>query len=163
MLIFDENYRPAVLDDIDNTVMADYFWVLDLNMMDFTPVPLQVIEEISCKSLEIRVGDNAGIIVPADWNILIVSDETSCLDVAEIGREIPGANFYAFTYGQRMKTFVPQPVLVSNYFEDFKNITPALQKHQMLCHPISEHAWINISPFDTYTKYFKNSFAGDLI
>jgi len=164
MLIFDENFKPVVLDDIDSTVTSDYFWVLDLNLMDFTPVPLLIFEEIPAESLELKIGDgNNNIVVPADWHVLIMEEETSILDLAKIGKDIPGMDFSAFTYGMNMKTFEPQKIQVVNYYQNFNNISPALSKHQMLCHPISERAWINITPFDVYSKYFKHLLAGDLI
>lgn len=162
MLIFDEHYKPIVLDDLNNSVMSDCFWILDLNMMDFTPIPLLILEEITSKSLELTIGNNS-IIVPADWYVMIVSDETSQLDVLELGKDVPGMGFHAFTYGLEMKTFEPVSITVTNYFQNFKSIAPALSKHQMLCHPISEHAWINITPHDNYNKYFKNVSGGDLI
>ncbi len=164
MLIFDENYKPVVLDDINNAVMSDYFWVLDLSLMDFIITPLLILEEISSKSLEITVGSSGSpIIVPADWYVLIVADETSNLDLAELGKDIPGMDFSAFTYGLRMRTFEPKRITVTNYYQNFKNITPALSKNQMLCHPISDEAWINITTFDVYNKHFKSILAGDLI
>lgn len=164
MLIFDENFKPQVLDDINNLVMSEYFWVLDLQLMDFTLVPLLILEEISSKSLELSIGSNkTSIIIPEDWHILIVADETFALDIAEAGKEIPGMDFNAFTYGHNLKNFEPKQIMVTNYFQNFKNITPLLGKHQMLCHPISSTHWVNITPHDVYSKYIKNKLIGDLM
>lgn len=160
MLIFDDRNQPILIDNIHTPTITDSMWVLDLTMMDYTLAPLLVFEEMICSSLLIQV-KGFEFVVPAEWNILVYDTETSQLDVVEIKRTA-GAEFTAFVYGPKQMSVQPATITVTNYFPEWKNVSPALNKHQMLCHPIGPHQWVNISPSDTYNKYLKNCTVGDI-
>lgn len=164
MLVFDEKSEPKALNDFNlELVSINYFWVLDCNLMDFLTVPLQFTEQWTCPALELSFGLGAGkIIIPADWFILLVGEDTCTLDSVE-AHDVTGKDFSAFVYGPKMKNFAAAQISTTNFFPNFATISPALQKHQMLCYPISRSAWVCVTPYDVYSKYLKNKFAGDLI
>ncbi len=164
MLIFDDNNRTIILDDIYTPTPTNYMWVLDLQLMDYTLAPLLVLEEIICPSIQIRLR-GFDFFLPANWNLLVFSEETSELDVVEIS-ELAGREFTAFVYDisdPKIVRHVPGLVTVINYQSEYINVGPSLSKHQMLCHPISPTQWVNVSPSDTYNKYLKNTVIGDIV
>ena len=139
-------------------------WVIDLQMMDYTLTPLLVLEEIICPSIEVRIR-GFKFYLPANWNILVFSEETSELDVVEIS-EVAGREFTAFVYDTSnplITKYAPGLITVCNYASEYVNVGPSLSKHQMLCHPISPTEWVNVSPSDTYNKYLKNAVIGDIL
>jgi len=161
MLIFDNTSQPIIIDNISAPIISDYFWVLDLSMKDFTLTPLNVLEEIVCPTVILRV-EGFDFPVPASWNVLVFDPETAQLDTIELA-EAAGREFTALVYGPSMSAPTGASVSVVDYFIEYKNINPALNKHQMLCHPIGPNAWINIAPTDSYAKYLKDLSVSDLI
>ena len=164
MLIFDDNNRTIILDDIYTPTPTDYMWVLDLQLMDYTLAPLLVLEEIICPSIQVGIrGFN--FFLPANWNLLVFSEETSELDVVVV-EDLAGKEFKAFVYDISNPKIVrhhPGAVTVVDYRNEYVNVGPSLSKHQMLCHPISPTEWVNVSPSDTYNKYLKNTVIGDIM
>jgi len=164
MLIFDNESRPVILDNVNGPCVATHMWVLDLNMeggMDFTMAPLLILEEIVCPSVSVRI-NGAEFIAPAYWNILVFDKETRQLDVVNLS-EAAGKEFTALIYGPRKTVATGGIITITNYFLESKNVAPSLNKHQMLCHPIGYDEWVAISPSDTYNKYLKDAVVGDLI
>jgi hypothetical protein len=164
MLIFDDNNRTIILDDIYTPTPTDFMWVLDLQIMDYTLAPLLVLEEIVCPSIKIKIR-GFEFFLPANWNMLIYSEETSELDVVEIS-ELAGKEFTSFVYdlsNPDIVRYLPGTVTVVDYSPEFTNVAPSLNKHQMLCHPISPTEWVNVSPSDTYNKYLKTAVVGDIL
>ena len=101
-------------------------------------------------------------IVPANWNILIYSEDTQQLDVVEVSN-IPGKEFTALINGPTLSRIKGARVTVTDYIPTYRNIVPLLGKNQLLCHPISPDLWVNIAPSDTYNKYLKDLMVGDII
>lgn len=161
MLIFDNNSQPIIIDNISAPIISDHFWVLDLAMKDFTLTPLNVLEEIVCPTVILRV-EGFDFPVPASWNVLVFDPETAQLDTIELA-EAAGREFTALVYGPLMSAPTGANVSVVDYFIEYKNVNPALNKHQMLCHPIGPNSWINIAPTDSYTKYLKDLSVSDLV
>jgi len=161
MLIFDNNNKAVLLDSIYTPTLADHFWVLDFQMMDYTLAPLLVLEETISPSITIRI-KGFDFQLPANWNLLVADDETMQLDVVTVA-ELAGREFKALTYGPSKLMAELETVSVVDYTPTRKNVGPSLNKHQMLCHPISPDSWINVSPSDSYNKYLKNCTAGDII
>ncbi len=161
MLIFDDRTEAIILDSIYTPTLCDHFWALDLEMLDYTLSPLLVLEEIVCPSITVRIL-GFGFTVPANWNMLVFAEDTHQVDVVEVA-ELAGRDFTAFVYGPKMTRAVPGHVTVIDYIPDYKNVAPSLNKHQMLCHPISPTSWVNISPSDAYNKYLKDCTVGDII
>lgn len=161
MLIFDGKNDVLILDNIYTPVAADYFWVLDLMMMDFTLSPLLVLEETVCPTIEVQVlGFQFNL--PATWNVLVADPETMQLDVIEVS-ELAGKQFHAFVHGPKKPNMETALITVTDFFNTRKNVGPSVNKHQMLCHPVSPDSWINVAPSDTYNKYLKDRVAGDLV
>jgi hypothetical protein len=164
MLIFDDNNRTIILDNVYTPTPTDFMWVLDLQIMDYTLAPLLVLEEIICPSIKVRIR-GFEFFLPANWNMLVFSEETSELDVVEIS-ELAGREFTSFVYDisdPLIVRYKPGLVSVLDYSPEFVNVGPSLNKHQMLCHPISPVEWINVSPSDTYNKYLKTAVIGDIV
>jgi len=160
MLIFD-NDKAIILDNVHTPTATDHFWVLDLNMMDYTLTPLLVLEEVISPSIELMVG-GFQFILPANWKVLVADEDTMQLDVVEVA-DLGGKEFKALIYGPDKPMAELETIVVTNYFPSYKNVGPSLNKHQMLCHPISPTSWINVSPSDSYNKYLKGCTAGDII
>ena len=164
MLIFDDNNKPIVLDSIHATTPTSYMWVLDLNIMDYTLAPLMVLEETICPSMRIRIR-GFDFFLPANWNLLVYSEDTFQLDVVEVS-ELAGREFTAFVYdisNPKIVKYRPGVVTVSDYAAEHVNVGPALNKNQMLCHPISPFEWVNVTPSDSFNKYLKELVVGDII
>lgn len=161
MLIFDDRAEPIILDSIYTPTITDYFWVLDLNMMDYTVVPLLVLEEIVCPTIVVMI-KGFKFNLPANWNMLVYAEETQQLDVVEVSA-LAGRDFTALIHGPNVSMVQAGRVSVIDYIPDYINIAPALSKHQMLCHPVAPGEWVNVSPSDTYNKYLKDCTVGDII
>ena len=161
MLIFNSENKITTIENISTPLPVDHYWVLDLNLKDFTLSPLAILEETKCPSIELLI-DGFVCILPATWNMLICDQENYQLDVIEIA-EIPGREFTAFSYGLNCSRVIPKLVTAINYFPNYTNIGPFINKNLMMCHPISDSMWINIAPTDVYNKTLKNLIAGDLI
>ena len=161
MLIFDENTNAEILDSIHTPTASENFWVLDFNMMDFTIAPLLGLEEMIVPVMEVMI-DGFKFVLPATWNMLVVDDDTYQIDVTPI-EDLAGKQFNAMVYGPHMTNGKLAVVTVTDYSPSFMIVGPALNKHQMLCHPISAESWVCVAPSDSYNKYLKNCTMGDLI
>lgn len=161
MLILDEKEKTVVIDSINTPLPSEYFWVLDLAMRDFTLTPLLVLEEVSCPTLTLEV-EGVQLDVPANWNILIYDGTTGDIDIVPVSW-VGHKDFTAFAYGPTKTIPRPAHLRLVDYKPYSTTVAPALNKHQMLCHPIGPSLWINLSPNDGYAKYLKNTSMGDLI
>lgn len=161
MLIFNEHVQPIILDNIYSPVITDCFWVLDLNLLDFKLTPLGILEQIDCPTFTVSI-QGFEFQLPTNWNILVVDDESMVLDVVELS-EAAGRLFKAMVYGPTMSMAKTEEITVKGYAPSYPNVGPALNKHQMLCHPVAPGSWVCISPSDTYNKYLKDKVVGDLI
>lgn len=161
MLILDENDKPIIIEDIEVPLLSDYFWVLDLNIREYTLSPILFLEEVVCPTLTLEIF-GFRFNVPANWHILIYSGETSQLDIVNISH-LSGGNFTALLYGPHEPYPRPGKLKVVDYQPRLSNCTPTLNKHEMLCHPIGPDEWINISPSDSYNKYLKELLVGDIV
>lgn len=155
----DEN-KPYIMQDIFTPTPVEFFWVLDLKDQDYTLERLDVLEEIVCNTVTLRILEFE-FDVPANWNILVWSEETHELDCVEVN-ELGGKEFTAFVFGPSMNQPVPAVASVVNYKPEYKNVVPAIGKHQMICHPVGPSEWINLAPSDSYNKYLKNLITSDL-
>jgi len=161
MLIFDSHNDPIILDDADDPILTDTYWVLDLQMMDYTLAPLLMVEEIVDETVELNI-NGFKFILPAMWHILVVDIETQQIDVARL-KKIAAKDFNAFVFGPKKSRHESIPISFSNFYSYKHNYGPSLFKHQMLCHPIDNESWINIAPSDSYNKYLKNKVSGDIV
>ncbi len=161
MLIFDENVQPIILESIYSPIVTEVFWVLDLNLLDFKLTPLSVVEQIDAPSFVVSI-EGFEFPLPASWNILVVDEESMVLDVVELA-EAAGRLFKAMVYGPDMSMVRLAEISVKQYSPNYPNIGPFLNKHQMLCHPVSPGSWVCVSSSDTYNKYLKDKVVGDLI
>ena len=161
MLIFDENVQPIILESIYTPTMTECFWVLDLNLLDFKLTPLGILEQIDSPTFIVSI-DGFEFPLPTNWNILVVDDDSMVLDVVELS-EAAGRLFKAMVYGPSMSMARTAEISVKQWYPNYPNVGPALNKHQMLCHPVAPGSWVCISSSDTYNKYLKDKVVGDLI
>ena len=161
MLIFDENTQPIIMDSIYAPTVTEYFWVLDLEMLDYTLTPLTVLEKVICPSVQLRIM-GFDFYLPASWNLLVYDEETGHTDVVPLANAA-GENFTAVVNGPKCNMIKAGQVSVVGYSPSHENIGPSLNKHQMLCHPIGPDLWINVSPTDPHNKYLKELTAGELL
>ena len=164
MIISDENSFPIVINSIDTPTLTDYFWVLQLALddeMDFTLQELKMFEEQTTPTLEFTI-DGYKIEAPTNWNILVYSEETAQLDVAEVS-DLTRSKFTAVVFMHETGKVVPGPVKVFDYHQEALVQNPALNKHTMLCHHVGPDGWIMMAPTDNYNKYLKNRLVGDLM
>lgn len=161
MKIVDEHNQQVELIDITAPIKSEYFWALDLSMMDYTLTPLSILEEITCPTFLVEV---AGVQfdIPASWNMLIYDNETGDVDLVPLC-EMTGRNFTALGYGANSVLAKPLPVKIMDYKPYSKNVGPSLNKHLMLCYPINDTLWISLSAADVYSKYIKHISLGDII
>lgn len=161
MLILDENNHTIVIDSVTTPLLTEYFWVLDLEQMDYTLTPVLMLEEIIASSITVEI-NGFQFTLPGDWNMLVYSEETMQLDVVEIG-DLAGADHTALIYGPDKAMVEGARVAAVDLKLEYANYTPSLPKHTMLCHPIGPNEWINVAPSDVYNKYLKDCVAGDII
>ena len=161
MFIFDENTQPIMMDSIFDPTVTEYFWVLDLEMLDYTLTPLSVLEKVTCPSVQLNVLGSS-FFLPASWNILVFDEETGHTDVVPLANAA-GENFTAVVNGPNCNMIKPGPITIIDYTPSADNISPSLNKHQMLCHPVSPDLWINVAPSDAYNKYLKDLTVGELL
>jgi hypothetical protein len=161
MIIFDENTDPIMLDNIDIPFPVEYFWALDLEMMDFTLRELKLSEELTTKTITVTINGYL-LEAPADWNILSYSRETSELDVVTFS-DLTKHDFSIFVYNHKTNKLVDSTVRALDYDPCNKIQTPSLVRNTMLCHPLGYDMWACIAPTDSYNKYLKNKVIGDLM
>lgn len=161
MLILDQNKKTIILDNINTPIVSEYFYILDLNILDYKLTPFMMLEEINSPTIEIKIY-GFRLKIPSFWNILIVDPENMSLDVIPVN-ELSGRDFNVFAYGFDSPLVETPFVNVTNYLPNYKIISPSLHKHQVLCHPISPTKWIHLTPNDVYNKYLKNIMCGDII
>lgn len=161
MLIFNEYSHPTIIDNIHGPTVSEYAWVLDLVQLDFMLTPIVMLEEVICPSVQLLV-NGFEFLLPANWNILVYDRETVQLDVIELS-ETAGRQFTAFTYGPTKSHPQPMLVTITDYKIEHKNVSPSLNKHQLLCHPVGPEEWVCVGPSDVYNKYLKDITIGDLL
>ena len=161
MLICDENNETIIIDSTITPVISDYFWVLDLEISEFTLIPILYFQESVSPSILVEV-NGFKFVLPANWNLLVYDPDTMQLDVVEIS-DLSSSNFTALVYGPNFGFIKPANVRTLDYRVSYKNVSPSLNKHQMMCHPISPDSWVVISPSDNYGKFLKDKTVGDII
>jgi len=161
MLILDDNNKAIVLNSIHVPTSATHFWVLDLQLLDYTLAPLLVLEEIWCPSIAIQI-EGYQFSIPATWNLLVMDEDTSQLDIVAI-KDIAGKPFKAMVLDHQRNTAHGSQIRVMDYSNESHNVNPSLNRHHMLCHPIGPTNWICIAPNDSYNKYLKNLVVGDIL
>ena len=161
MLIFDEHNKAILIDSISTPLTTEYFWVLDLEIMDYTITPILMLAELITPTVTLNIR-GFEFDLPSNWNVLVFSPETSQLDIVLAG-ELAGQDFSAVVYGPSQSMVESGNIKLTNYSSEQIHYCPAMAKHQMLCHPISPTSWINVAPSDAYNKYLKDCVLGDII
>jgi hypothetical protein len=161
MVILDENSEPIILDNIDIPFPVSHFWILDLNIMDFTLKELVLCEELTTQTLSLTINGYL-LEAPSDWNILVYSMETSMLDVVTLS-DLTKHVYSAFVYNHKRNRLTDNSVRVEAYDSNVIIQTPSLVKDTMLCHPLGNDMWACIAPTDSYNKYIKGKVIGDIL
>lgn len=161
MLIADDRLFPILIDNIEIPYKTDVFWGLNLEQRDFMLSKLTMFVELTTPILVMNIFGYS-IEAPANWNLLIYSEETSQLDLLEIS-ELSRGEFTAVVFNHVKNKIIPGPVSVIDYKEYGKIQTVALNKDVMLCHPLGPELWVCLAPADNYNKYLKDAVIGDII
>lgn len=155
MFITNESNKKFEIRSIDEPIAADYFWVLDLLQQDWMLSKLVMLEEFTAPTLTLSIKGDL-IVVPAEWNILVYSPETSDVDMVQIS-DLTKSEFTVFLYDFTKSKVVESSCKVVNYSSNSVVRTPSFNKNNMLCHPVAGSYWIMVAPTDTYNKYLKES------
>jgi hypothetical protein len=161
VLIVDDSLKAYILESVHVPTKSSHFFILDLQMLDFTLTPLEVLEEVNCPALVLNI-ENYEFALPSHWNVLIIDEDTSQLDIVTVD-ELAGKEFTLFAYDNERSYGYGIPVRVVNYLVDCHHVNPSLNRHHMLCHPFDSNKWICIAPNDGYNKYLKNLVLGDIV
>lgn len=161
MYFVDENYKTIIVETAYDPVISEYMFVLDLEIRDYTLAPIHFLEEYITPTMTVLI-DDFYFDLPANWNVLVSDEETLKIDVVSIS-ELAGKDYTVFVYGLNLPRPLFKNIKIVDYKSSAKNATPSLTKNQMLCHPISEKEWINISPSDSYSKYLKDVDLNDIL
>lgn len=160
MLIIDENNSTVILDSIHTPVLSDYFWCFNVTELDFMLSPLNILEEITSPMFTLTMC-GFEFMVPANWSILIYDKETAQVDVIELSTAA-GKEFTALVYGANAKRAECETIRVTGYYAASQIVAPLMNKHQMLCHPISPEHWVCITPHNVQ-KLTKDVLLGDIL
>lgn len=160
MEIVNENHQPLSLDIYDISKKSEFFWVFDLEEIDWFLQKLKIIEAFECPTIKIKIM-NKVLTLPSDWNILVYSEETTSLDVVNV-HQLINQKFNIFLYDFIHHKVVDCNYRVVGYNKNEEVTAPCIAKKQMLCVPIEDKYWIMMSPTDVY-RYIKNMSVSDLI
>lgn len=159
MLITNEHNKNLLIDTLYTPIPSDYFWILDIQDQDFMLSKLTMLEEVVGPTIWLKAGQ-AVFPIPTTWNVLIYSEDTAQMDIVDATSLTTGC-YTALVGGMKANRPTPIELQVVDYKPEWTNICPAMSKHQMLCHPISNDKWIMVSPADAFNKYLKDAIAGD--
>ena len=160
MLIYDERTQPIMIDSIHNPIPSSHLWVLDLEMMDFTLAPISILEEVHCPTFVVNIL-GFHFTLPVNWYVVVYDVDTTQVDAVKVS-ELAGQSHTLLGSGPDLFRASPVTATIEEYIPKFRNVSPTVNKHQMICHPIAPGYWINVSPVDTYNKYLKDKIVGDL-
>jgi hypothetical protein len=161
MLILDENKKSILINSLYDPIVSNFMWVLDLNIMDFTLAPITMIEETVCPTKTIEI-NGFQFKLPASWYMLVYDEVTTQLDSVSIA-DLTTNSFTALIYGPDATAAHSAKVKVIDYSAAEKNVYPSFNRHLMLCHPVSDNKWINISFSDSYNRFLRDKYISDLI
>lgn len=161
MLILDENNNTIILNSINDPITTESCWVFDAALLDFKLMKISALEEIVTPAIEIQI-NNYKFAIPAKWNVMVADLETTQVDCIE-AKNLAARDFSALSLGPIALTPQLPVITVTNYYPQYKIVTPVIGKTHMLCHPISPSYWINLSPNELYNKFLKNVLIGDII
>ena len=161
MLIYDERTQPIMIENIHTPLPSTHMWVLDLDIMDFTLSPITILEEVTCPTFIINIL-GFEFPLPVNWYVIVYDTDTTQVDVVRVS-EIAGHPHTMMGGGPDVSRVFPVSATVDRYLPRFKNVSPTLNKHQMLCHPVAPGYWISVAPTDSYNKYLKDKIVGDFL
>jgi hypothetical protein len=159
MLIFNSRDNIENISSLSAELSDDYMWILDLEMLDFTLSPVELLMEIECPIITLKF-NNLVFDLPTNWFMLIYDEETTMLDVVKVS-DMVGKGHTAFVYGNYETRVTSTPLTVIDYSPRKVVALPSLTKKQMLCHPISDSKWICIGITDVFAKTVKDLSVGD--
>lgn len=160
MLILNEHEQSVLLQDIKSPVPSNFFWSLNLEHMDFTLTPLEILTETTGGAVKLEC-DGFSFWVPTNWSVLIYDPENSILDLCK-APDLALKDFEAVTHGANQKRITGTKISVIDVSPDVSIVAPLLNTPVMLCHPIAQDKWIVTTPNRVYNKFLKNMTIGEL-
>lgn len=161
MLYYDSANQVINVDTIYTPILDNYMWVLDLEQMDFTLSPINMLLELTTSTFDIII-DGLCLTLPTSWYVIIYDDEIGMMDVVQIS-ELMGRNFKLFTYGFSDLMVSGGQYILNKYTPKNICVMPNLNKKQLLCHPINGEQWICIGPTEAFAKKLKDMYVGEII
>lgn len=154
MFITSDSYNSIEIKSIHDHLDTTHFWTLDLQRQDWYLNKLVMLEQFDSPVLTVSIlGEQ--IVLPADWNVLIYSPETSNVDTVQIS-DLTKSNFTLFLYDFSRSKVVEGTYKVVNYNSNSTVHVPSFNKSNMMCYPVKDRYWIMVAPTDTYNKYLKD-------
>lgn len=160
MIILDEESKAVQLDNIHVATISSHFWTYDFKMLDYKLSPLTVLEESKTPVMVLEV-NGFQFTVPCKWNIMVSDDETSHVDLVDIAT-LAGRDFPVLAFDHVRNRVFNVKAKVVDYKTEGIVVAPTIHRHELLCHPISSTAWINLAPTDMLIKYIREMVIGDL-
>ena len=145
MLYFGEDNRVHKIESIETVPDSKYFWVLNLKERDFMLKQLAVLETRVLPLVTVKTPSGITFDLPASWYVLIVDLDTTQIDVVRLSM-IGGKLYDIFTFGPDMLKPTTSHLQIIDYKQSGEFTTCSINSHEMLCHAIDGHRWINISP-----------------
>ncbi len=155
MFITTEHNKTIEIQSIDEPMTTDYFWVCDLIQQDFMLSKLIMLEEFNAPTLTLSIHGKL-VNLPAEWNILVYSPDTSEVDMVQIS-DLTKNDFTIFFYDHKNSKVIETKSKIVKYIANSTVRTPSFNKNNMLCHPVGDNHWIMVAPTDTFNKYLKDS------
>jgi hypothetical protein len=161
MLIFNNQFKPTIVDSVFDPLVTPSFWALNLDAQDFMFVNIGFLEEHNEKGKGFTF-DGQYVELPNSWYILIAEEEEGTLDLIQV-KDIRGRPFDAFLYD--IKKSVPKVARMETFNPEIytKFCHPIVPKNIMIVHPINSYSGIVVSSTDQYNKYIKNHYMTDFL
>lgn len=161
MLIFDQEFKPTIVDSVFDPLVTPTFWALNLEAQDFMYINIGFLEEHNEKGKGLLF-DGQYVELPNSWFILITEEDSGVLDLIKV-EDIKGRPFDAFLFDTR-KT-IPKVARMETYNSEIytKYCYPIVPKTIMMVHPIDRHSGIMVSSTDQYNKFIKGKYMMDFL
>ena len=140
----------------DLPTKSDYYWVFDFELIDYTLVPLLMIQEVTGTVMLVNTL-NKTITLPLNWSVLVFDEDSLQLDMVGISN-LEVSSFTALVSGPSVeKDYFSARISLQQVTAE-TIVTPLPDKHQLLCHPVTDDLFICVGStpnVPTFQKYLE--------